>query len=586
VGGNPISFVDPTGREASAGGNAAQYDDTRTYWGRSDYRGVPELFGADGLMFVESGGVSGQAIWWGWNPGSSGLRSSQNHTTINAIPLSGIGTPFTWRARLDARPVLLVASDQSSIEVASERNGSGIMTASLFGPSDFTTAYVQRYGLSEGRAISANGSDKYPVIISYPSACGFPASTRIFFLAGGYQSGLRIAQYDYSTSSTSLVTGEYGEYTYYSLQGASNTSSASFVVVAEDYNWWSGYHNVCVFSKPTYYGNSLPSLNTVYTNMVQPAIMVQSGGFGSPTYEVDMKSGAGASWYKASGGSASFLGSSVAGIFARELVASGDRASMVVRTTTTPSRIEYYSGSGILQKTSASDIALNARAFRLWKDQNKKDRLLVLDFYDAKFAFLDMLENSKTICSAKLISPSSNGFSIAQVDSLAVKLGVEVIRDEKVISSYVPSRWNALSTNNVRELTSGDILRFSLKEPTNQAWGYTEYSIDKGALMKSDSVGAKQLATDNLTPVSQNIAVYPNPFNPSTTFRISTPSYERASLKVYNMLGQEIAVLFDGDLQAGEHVIPFSASNLPSGIYFYRIIVGETITSGRLSLLK
>jgi hypothetical protein len=65
---------------------------------------------------------------------------------------------------------------------------------------------------------------------------------------------------------------------------------------------------------------------------------------------------------------------------------------------------------------------------------------------------------------------------------------------------------------------------------------------------------------------------YPNPFNPTTNMQFSVPQDGYASLKVYNMLGQEIATLFDGMAQAG-HYIPatFDGSRFASGIYFSRL---------------
>jgi hypothetical protein len=65
---------------------------------------------------------------------------------------------------------------------------------------------------------------------------------------------------------------------------------------------------------------------------------------------------------------------------------------------------------------------------------------------------------------------------------------------------------------------------------------------------------------------------YPNPFNPSTEIRFSLPEDGFASLKIYNMLGQEVATLFNGIGQAG-HYIPatFDGSRFASGIYFARL---------------
>jgi hypothetical protein len=63
---------------------------------------------------------------------------------------------------------------------------------------------------------------------------------------------------------------------------------------------------------------------------------------------------------------------------------------------------------------------------------------------------------------------------------------------------------------------------------------------------------------------------YPNPFNPSTTIKYMLPERSRVRLTVYNALGMEVAVLADGDYNAGVHNV-FWKAQAPSGVYFYRI---------------
>ena len=80
---------------------------------------------------------------------------------------------------------------------------------------------------------------------------------------------------------------------------------------------------------------------------------------------------------------------------------------------------------------------------------------------------------------------------------------------------------------------------------------------------------------------------YPNPFNPSTVIQFTVPSSGRAVLKVYNILGQEVATLFDGVAAAGEyHQATFDASRLASGIYFSRLEFGGKMQVKKMMLLK
>ena len=79
---------------------------------------------------------------------------------------------------------------------------------------------------------------------------------------------------------------------------------------------------------------------------------------------------------------------------------------------------------------------------------------------------------------------------------------------------------------------------------------------------------------------------YPNPFNPSTQINFSIPQAGNVSLKVYNVLGQEVATLMDGVKSAQTYNVTFDASSLSSGVYFYTLKFGEQSISKKMLLLK
>jgi hypothetical protein len=81
---------------------------------------------------------------------------------------------------------------------------------------------------------------------------------------------------------------------------------------------------------------------------------------------------------------------------------------------------------------------------------------------------------------------------------------------------------------------------------------------------------------------------YPNPFNPSTIIRYSIKASSLVSLKVYNVLGKEVAVLMNENKQPGEYEVDFSAGkfNLVSGIYFYKMTAGSFTSIKKMVLLK
>jgi len=84
---------------------------------------------------------------------------------------------------------------------------------------------------------------------------------------------------------------------------------------------------------------------------------------------------------------------------------------------------------------------------------------------------------------------------------------------------------------------------------------------------------------------------YPNPFNPYTTIRFDIPKFSNVSLKIYNILGQEVKTLVSGKLAPGEYKILWDGRNdygirVSSGMYFYRIIAGKFIQTKKMVLLK
>jgi hypothetical protein len=80
---------------------------------------------------------------------------------------------------------------------------------------------------------------------------------------------------------------------------------------------------------------------------------------------------------------------------------------------------------------------------------------------------------------------------------------------------------------------------------------------------------------------------YPNPFNPSTVIEFVVPMSGHATMRVYNVLGQEVATLFDGNAEAGRiNSTRFDASNLPSGLYFYTLKSAGTSETKRMLLTK
>jgi hypothetical protein len=97
------------------------------------------------------------------------------------------------------------------------------------------------------------------------------------------------------------------------------------------------------------------------------------------------------------------------------------------------------------------------------------------------------------------------------------------------------------------------------------------------------SVEESQSGVPTSSALSQN---YPNPFNPSTTINYQLPTVNHVTLKVYDVLGREVATLVDEVKQPGTYSVQWDASEVASGVYYYRLTSGEFTQTKKLILLR
>ena len=132
-----------------------------------------------------------------------------------------------------------------------------------------------------------------------------------------------------------------------------------------------------------------------------------------------------------------------------------------------------------------------------------------------------------------------------------------------------------------------------LESPEGHSWGLWRATIDRMLEYFFPGNPSYLVADDNNVPegfiLYQN---YPNPFNPSTTIKFSIPEISFVTLNVYDVLGNEIAILVNEEKPAGEYEVKFPtiekkhASPLPSGIYFYLLKAGAYVETKKMLLLK
>jgi hypothetical protein len=93
-------------------------------------------------------------------------------------------------------------------------------------------------------------------------------------------------------------------------------------------------------------------------------------------------------------------------------------------------------------------------------------------------------------------------------------------------------------------------------------------------------------STEGMESTRLSVRAYPNPFNPSTIVEFSLPKEAFVTLKVYNSIGAEVAVLVNDLRSAGIHTVRFDAENLAGGVYFLRLQSGGVIETNKMILLK
>jgi len=174
-----------------------------------------------------------------------------------------------------------------------------------------------------------------------------------------------------------------------------------------------------------------------------------------------------------------------------------------------------------------------------------------------------------------------------------------------------------ISTTNADSVESFtiNVATISFSGPGNNAWRVYKYVLTDFVAAGSDiyiafrervtdtSVNGDALLLDLVEVISLVTSVndrsdqipeafvlqqnYPNPFNPSTRISFNLPVETRVTLQVYNLLGQVVATLADGErFSAGVHSVDFRAGELPNGLYFYQIRAGVFSQVRRMTLLK
>ena len=115
--------------------------------------------------------------------------------------------------------------------------------------------------------------------------------------------------------------------------------------------------------------------------------------------------------------------------------------------------------------------------------------------------------------------------------------------------------------------------------------GVTNYNSNSISLIPVVSSQAGDIHT-RLSSTFRLYQNYPNPFNPTTTIEFDLPKTSGVSLKIYNILGEEVATLLSASLLSGFHSVEWDASHMASGVYLYRLEVGNYAETRKMVLMR
>ena len=223
-----------------------------------------------------------------------------------------------------------------------------------------------------------------------------------------------------------------------------------------------------------------------------------------------------------------------------------------------------------------------------FNEENLKDVTFVLDYGSAYLEY-DSITFAGTRGAAapqKQITPNSSVHKIAVAltygDASPLLPGTGTLaRLHFTVATLAPETTLTIDTTTLSALTT----IVSMTTVSGGAQFVPFFSSDTVRILAPTAIGDEpdEFALPNDFLLSQN---YPNPFNPTTTIEFSLPEAAYVRLDVYNILGQQVTRLVDGDLPAGDHRVEFDGWNLATGVYFYRLATTDFHATKKMLLVK
>jgi hypothetical protein len=192
--------------------------------------------------------------------------------------------------------------------------------------------------------------------------------------------------------------------------------------------------------------------------------------------------------------------------------------------------------------------------------------------------------------SLKRVSLTSNTATAIVSDIYSTALqGIAITADDKyafVVGSFAKIVVDLGSNTVIQSFTAGGT-GVAVMADGSRFFVTDSYNGTTRVYKRVSTTGIDNSQVQNETPpVFTLLQGFPNPFNPSATIRYGLPARIHVTLRVFNTLGQEVAVLIDQIQEAGYHDARFDGNGLASGVYIYRLQAGGFVQSRRLVLLR
>ena len=199
------------------------------------------------------------------------------------------------------------------------------------------------------------------------------------------------------------------------------------------------------------------------------------------------------------------------------------------------------------------------------------------------FAELNLLPLKVDFDSTLVSSLSSNQIYIANSGSAQLNIDSITISDPRFSSNDNPVVIESYSFRKIQVEFNPD----SIQNYNANLIVYSNGGIKNILLTGFGKDNAVNVEDETITPIAFKLEQnFPNPFNPSTKISWQSPVSSWQTLKVYDVLGNEVATLVDEYKTAGNHIVNFDALDLSSGIYFYQLRSGNYLETKKLTLLK